>query len=117
MTMIKLSETDLKLAELVRRVEEGEEFIIEDGGKPVAVLREFKRDTILISPARGESLSEKPRELRTPEENAELKARRKRAFGLFKGQFPPVPDSVMFEPMSEEDLALWYGSEEFSCKS
>ena len=39
MTMVKLNETGPKLAERVHRVAAGEEFNIEVGGKPVAVLR------------------------------------------------------------------------------
>ena len=34
----------------------------------------------------------------------------RREIGFLEGLMPPIPDSVMFEPMSDEELADWDGA-------
>lgn len=82
-TRVTVHEAKTNLSELLRRVEAGEEIIIARGDQPVAVLRDYRRE--------------------------DLARRRAAAFGCMKGKHPPIPDSVFFEPMPEEDLALWEG--------
>ena len=83
MATVTVHEAKTNLSELLRRVEAGEEIIIARGDKPVAILRDYK----------GEDVTR----------------RRAAAFGLHEGKYPPVPDSVWFDPMSEEDLEAWLG--------
>ena len=87
MTMIKLSETDLKLAELVRRVEEGEEIVIARGDVPVVVLQRCAT---------------------SEPDGAEIEKRRRSAYGALAGKLSADWDKALFEPMSEEELSLWY---------
>ena len=83
MATVTVHEAKTKLSELLRRVEAGEEIIIARGDKPVAVLKNYTSE--------------------------DMARRRRAAFGCMAGRYPPVPDSVFFDPMSEEELALWYG--------
>ena len=90
MATVTVHEAKTNLSELLRRVEAGEEIIIARGDKPVAILRDYKSEDIA--------------------------RRRAAAFGLFEGKYPPIPDSVWFDPMSEEELALWYGENDENLK-
>ena len=72
-----------RLSRLVDQAAAGEEIIIARGDKPVAVLKNYTSE--------------------------DMARRRRAAFGCMAGRYPPVPDSVFFDPMSEEELALWYG--------
>jgi prevent-host-death family protein len=83
MATVTVHEAKTNLSELLRRVEAGEEIIIARGDKPVAVLKDYKMEHIA--------------------------QRRANAFGCEEGRFPPTADSALFEPMSDEELALWYG--------
>ena len=86
MATVTVHEAKTKLSELLRRVEAGEEIIIARGDKPVAVLKNYTSEDM---------------------------ARRRRAgMGCMEGKYPPVPDSVFFDPMTEEELELWYGDDE-----
>ena len=82
-TTVTVHDAKTNLSDLLRRVEAGEEIIIARGDKPVAILRDYK--------------------------SAEMARRCRAAFGSMEGKFPPIPDSVFFDPMDEEELALWYG--------
>jgi prevent-host-death family protein len=83
-TTVTVHEAKTKLSELLRRVEAGEEIIIARGDKPVATLKAIAATD-------------------------DIAARRRTAFGLFAGQHPPTPDSVFFDPLSEEDLEAMFG--------
>jgi prevent-host-death family protein len=83
-TTVTVHEAKTKLSELLRRVEAGEEIIIARGNKPVATLKAVASDD-------------------------DIAARRRSAFGLFAGKYPPTPDSVFFDPLSEEDLEAMFG--------
>ena len=87
MATVTIHQAKTHLSELIRRVEAGEEIVIARGDTPVAILRAYKRDDIA--------------------------KRRLAAFGCLKGKFKN-PDSAFFEPMSEEELALWYGGDTMS---
>lgn len=84
MAIITIHEAKTKLSELIRRVEAGEEIIIARGNKPVAVLKEFI--------------------------DKDIAARRRAGMNSLAGKVPPIPDSVFFDPLPEEELALWYNS-------
>ncbi len=71
------------LDELMERARQGEELEITDPQHGTVVLRAAKAEQA-VSPA------VQPRS------------------GLWKGRVPPPPDDF-FDPLSEEDLALWYG--------
>jgi prevent-host-death family protein len=89
-TTVTVHEAKTNLSELLRRVEAGEEIVIARGDKPIAILRDYKSE--------------------------DMGRRRRAAFGSMEGQFPPIPDSVFFDPMSEADLALWYGEPDETLK-
>ena len=85
MAIVTVHEAKTNLSELLRRVEAGEEIIIARGDKPVAILRDYKGD--------------------------DISCRRKAAFGLMQGKYPPAPDSVWFDPLSDDDLEEMFGKE------
>jgi prevent-host-death family protein len=75
--MVNVHEAKTQLSRLLERVESGEEVIIARAGKPVARLVPLA--------------TEKPQ--RRP--------------GRLAGLYPPIPDSVFFDPMSDEELKEW----------
>ena len=90
MATVTVHEAKTKLSELLRRVEAGEEIIIARGYVPVASLVALTHD------AKGQ----------------DIERRRRAGMGCMAGQYAPVPDSIFFEPMSDEELALWYGGDD-----
>ncbi len=81
MPIVTIDEAKTNLSELLRRVEAGEEITVARGTKPIAVLKAF---------------------------DDEITRRRKAGRGCLEGKFPAPSDSALFDPMSEEELALWY---------
>ena len=71
---INIHAAKTQLSKLLKRVAQGEEFIIANHGKPVARL--------------------------SPEVS------RKRTPGRF-ADTPPIPDEVFFEPLDDDEQALW----------
>ena len=90
MAIVTVHEAKTNLSELLRRVEAGEEIIIARGDKPVAILRDYKSE--------------------------EISRKRRAGMNSLAGTFPLPPDSVWFDPMSEEELALWYGDNDENLK-
>ena len=88
-TTVTVHEAKTNLSELLRRVEAGEEIIIARGDTPVAILKDFNREEQL----RREDISH----------------RRAAGMGCLAGKISPHPASLWFEPMSDEDLAWFYG--------
>ncbi len=84
MTTISIIDAEKELAALIERARQGEEIVISDGTKP----------GVKLAPV------EPP-----------MPSYRGRGFGMFKGQFA-VPDSAFFDPLSEDELALWNGEGE-----
>lgn len=76
--MVNVHEAKTQLSRLLERVEAGEEIIIARAGKPVARLI---------------ALAQEPS---------------RRQPGRLEGLVPPIPDSAFFDPLPEEELALWY---------
>ena len=85
MARITVHEAKTNLSELLRRVEAGEEIVIARGNKPVAVLKSYDREDIA--------------------------RRRKAACGCLAGKSPPTPDSVFFDPMTDEEMVELFGDE------
>ena len=83
MATVTVHEAKTNLSELLRRVEAGEEIIIARGDKPVAILRDYKSE--------------------------EIKKKRLAGMGSLEGKFPVPPDSVFFDPLSEEDIEAMFG--------
>ena len=83
MATVTVHEAKTNLSKLLRRVEAGEEIIIARGDKPVAILKDYAREDIA--------------------------RRRKASMGCLAGKIPPIPDSVWFDPLPEEELARWSG--------
>jgi prevent-host-death family protein len=84
MTTVTLHAAKTNLSKLVKRVEEGEEIILARGDKPVAKLVPLEA-------------SEQASEALGP-----------RGYGMFKGKLT-LPDSFFFDPLPEDELALWNG--------
>lgn len=89
-TTVTVHEAKTNLSELLRRVEAGEEIIIARGDKPVAILRDYKRE--------------------------DMARRRLAGMGSLEGKITVPPDSVFFDPMSEEELDLRYGDHDANLK-
>ncbi len=87
MTTVKLHAAKTNLSKLVKRVEAGEEFVIARGNKPVARL-------VPIEAASQSSEASGPL-----------------GYGMLKGKLQ-LPDHFFFDPLPEEELALWYGKNE-----
>ncbi len=79
MTQVNMHEAETQFPHLVQRVLAGEEIVVAEEGRPL----------VKITPTEHKTKENLPR-----------------VFGYAKGEFE-VPDSF-FDPMSEEDLALWY---------
>jgi prevent-host-death family protein len=84
-TTVNVHEAKTSLSELLRRVEAGEEIVIARGNTPVAVLSRYDKGDIARKRAAGR--------------------------GSLAGQFPKTPDSVLVDPMSDEDIANAFGGE------
>ncbi len=84
MPTVDLSEAEPRLARLVERALAGEEVVIARDGKPA----------VRLVPVEAEQADAKPA--------------RERVFGVLRGKGWAAPDA--WEPMSEEELALWYDS-------
>ena len=87
MATVTIHEAKTKLSELIRRVEAGEEIIIARGDDPVAVLKAFNKKDIA--------------------------QRRIAGLGSEAGKYPPIPDQVLFGPMSDEEFIDTFGQEFF----
>jgi prevent-host-death family protein len=81
MTVVKMHEAKTHLSKLIARVEAGEEIVIARGDKPVARL----------VPAQP--------------------AKKKRVPGAMKDIWPSLPDEFFFDPLPEDELALWEGKD------
>jgi len=79
--MVNIHEAKTNFSKLVDRAHAGEEIIVAKAGKPYAKLVPIA-DKSKLPP-------------RVP--------------GCLQGIVDPIPDSAFFDPMSEEDLALWEG--------
>jgi prevent-host-death family protein len=80
MQIYKIHSAKTNLSKLLKQVEAGEEIIIARGNKEIARL------SPIVPPAS-----------------------KSRGYGAWKGLFGPIPDSVFFDPLPEEELALWEG--------
>jgi prevent-host-death family protein len=86
---VNIGAAKTRLSELVAASQRGEEVYVAKAGKPI----------VKLVPV-------------TPVDPAAQRAGQWREFyGSLKGQ---IPDIDWFEPMSKEDLALWYGPEDKS---
>ena len=81
MATVTVHNAKTNFSELLRRVEAGEEIIIARGDKPVAILKDYSLD--------------------------ELARRRKAGRGSWVGKMDPIPNSVFFDPLSDEELVEW----------
>ena len=79
-TMVNVHEAKTHFSRLLERAHAGEEIILAKAGKPYARL-------VPMEPV--------PKPKRTP--------------GRFKGQFGPIPETVWFDPLPEDELAAWEG--------
>jgi prevent-host-death family protein len=86
MDTVKLHAAKTNLSKLVKRAESGEEIVIARGDKPVAKLVPFATSDTAVERARL------------------------RGYGAWKGKLP-FPDSFFFDPLPEDELALWYGED------
>lgn len=80
-SVVNVHEAKTHFSRLLERAHAGEEIILAKAGKPYARL-------VPIAPAA-------PAPKRKP--------------GRFKGEFGPIPDSVWFDPLPEDELAAWEG--------
>ena len=81
---MNIGEAKSRLSELVAATERGEEVILARAGRPVAKL-------VVV-----DEIPERDR----------IAAQRRAFFGSLKGQIPE--DIDWFQPMSDDDIALWY---------
>lgn len=79
--VVNVHDAKTHFSKLLTRAHAGEEVVIHKAGKPYAKLVPFD------APPRKEP----------------------RQSGLLKGLIPPIPDSVWFDPLPEEELRLWEG--------
>jgi len=79
---VNIGEAKTRLSELIAASERGEEVVIARAGKPVVRLAPVEASTSV--------------------------ERRMSAFGMFKHAIDPAMVDALLEPMSEEELALWY---------
>ena len=80
---VNIHEAKTHLSRLVDRAHAGEEIVLAKGGKPWARLV---------------PLAEPEKKERVP--------------GRFKGLLGPIPDSVWFDPLPEDELRLWEGHDD-----
>ena len=83
MAQFNVHEAKTNFSQLLEMVERGEEVIVARNGKPVAKLLPIESRKSILGIGRGD-----------------------RNYNYNQ------PDEVWFEPISEEELALWYGEEE-----
>lgn len=77
MPIFNIHEAKTKLSQLIARAEAGEEIVIARDGDPIVRLDVVRRDV--------------------------MAERRRRAFGMLKGQLGDIPDSVWFDPLTDEE--------------
>jgi prevent-host-death family protein len=82
MAVVTIHDAKTNLSKLIARVEAGEEIVIARGNKPV----------VKVVPL--ESARKRPR------------------FGAMKGIWPDLPDSFFFDPLPEEELRAWEGTDD-----
>jgi prevent-host-death family protein len=82
MTVVTIHKAKTQLSQLIARAEAGEEIVIARGAEPVVKLTPVKP------------------------------AKKKPYFGSHAGQFPDIPDSFWFDPLPEDELRLWEGSDD-----
>ena len=82
MATVTIHEAKTHLSKLIARAEAGEEIVIARGKEPVVKL--------------------------TPVEPKKLR----RQFGAMKGKWPELPDSFFFDPLPEEELRQWEGTDD-----
>ena len=87
MATVTIHEAKTNLSELIRRVEAGEEIIIARGDKPVAVLKDYKPESVA--------------------------ARRRAGMNSLTEQLALPPDEVFFGPTSDEEFIEMFGQEFF----
>lgn len=80
--VVKIHEAKTNLSKLIARAEAGEEIVIARDDKPVVRL-------VVI---------EAPKKKRVP--------------GSMKGIWPDLPDEFFFDPLPEEELKAWEGSDD-----
>ena len=81
MAIVTIHEAKTQLSKLIARVEAGEDIVIARGKQPVVRLARLDAD------------------------------RKRRFFGCMAGQYPPVPDAFFFDPLPDDELALWEGGD------
>jgi prevent-host-death family protein len=81
-TIVKIHDAKTNLSKLLARVEAGEEIVIARGDKPIAKL------------VPAEPVKQRPQ------------------FGAMRGKWPSLPDEFFFDPLPEEELRLWEGSDD-----
>ena len=79
---VDLEEVDLP--DLLARVAAGEEVVLSKGGRPY----------VRLAPVPAEEPPE---------------PKKQRRLGALKGIIPPVPDSVFFDPLPDDELDAWEG--------
>ena len=82
MVKVTIHEAKTHLSKLIARVEKGEEIVIARGHEPVARLSPIN------------------------------KAKPQRKAGAMKGKWPILPDAFFFDPLPEQELKRWEGSDD-----
>ncbi len=85
MVKVTIHEAETNFSDLIRRVEAGEEIIIAQGDKPVAILKTYQ--------------------------SADIPARRAAGRGSLVEKVQPIPDSVFFGPMSDDEIIEMFGQD------
>jgi prevent-host-death family protein len=80
---VNIGEAKTRLSELIAASERGEEVVIARAGKPAVRLQP-------VEPVQ------------------DVVEMRRRAFGMWRDRISEEQVNALLEPMSEEDLALWY---------
>ena len=84
MTVVTIQKAETGLAELLERVEAGEEIVIARGDEPVAKLVRVERETSKV-----------------------------RGYGRLAHLRNKIPSDLFLQPMSEDELAAWEGKYSF----
>lgn len=82
MPTVTIHEAKTNLSKLIARAEAGEEIVIARGKEPV----------VRLTPVAAK--------------------KRRPIFGAMKGKWPELPDSFFFDPLPEEELRLWEGTDD-----
>lgn len=83
MATVTIHEAKTNLSKLIARAEAGEEIVIARGKEPIVRLTP-------VGPKSG----------------------KRRLAGIMKGKWPDLPDAFFFDPLPEDELRLWEGSDE-----